>query len=205
MSEKPTTTSTASHNNTMSDYSTFTVVQLKEVLKEKGLPVDGKKADLLQRLLDNANQEAPAGGNELGDDEPQEEVKEPAESAPAPVAEPVEESNPEAEAAPPAEKEEKPKPKVLTPEERKQLAVDLLTKKVRRAEKFGDEAAAEVARKDLARVEKFGVELGTGLAREIGILDKNFNQGLRTDHKRGFKKNQKKNGFKQKNGRKERR
>lgn len=201
----------------MSDYSSFTVAQLKEALKEKGLPVDGKKADLLQRLLDNVKQEAPAGG-ELDDEEEEVEAPKAAEpeSVPEPVPEsaaaPTEEAKPENGASTeevPAEKEEKPKPKVLTPEERKQLAVELLTKKVKRAEKFGDEAAAEAARKDLARVEKFGVELGTGLAREIGILDKNFNQGLRTHkfnnkHKKGFKKNNKKGGFKQRNG-KERR
>ncbi|MEC8721395.1 MAG: SAP domain-containing protein [Candidatus Thermoplasmatota archaeon] len=32
------------------DYSSMTVAELKEILKEKGLPVSGKKADLVQRL-----------------------------------------------------------------------------------------------------------------------------------------------------------
>ncbi|MEC9119377.1 MAG: SAP domain-containing protein [Candidatus Thermoplasmatota archaeon] len=32
------------------DYSTMTVAELKEILKEKGLPVSGKKADLVERL-----------------------------------------------------------------------------------------------------------------------------------------------------------
>ena len=32
------------------DYSSMTVAELKEILKEKGLPVSGKKADLIQRL-----------------------------------------------------------------------------------------------------------------------------------------------------------
>ena len=32
------------------DYDSMTVVQLKEALKEKGLPVSGKKADLISRL-----------------------------------------------------------------------------------------------------------------------------------------------------------
>ena len=34
----------------MSDYEKMTVAELKEILKEKGLPVSGKKADLIERL-----------------------------------------------------------------------------------------------------------------------------------------------------------
>ena len=34
----------------MSEYSDMTVAQLKELLKEAGLPVSGKKADLISRL-----------------------------------------------------------------------------------------------------------------------------------------------------------
>ena len=34
----------------MSDYEDMTVAQLKELLKEAGLPVSGKKADLIARL-----------------------------------------------------------------------------------------------------------------------------------------------------------
>ena len=37
----------------MSDYENMTVAQLKELLKEAGLPVAGKKADLIARLQDN--------------------------------------------------------------------------------------------------------------------------------------------------------
>ena len=37
----------------MSDYGNMTVAQLKELLKEAGLPVAGKKADLIARLQDN--------------------------------------------------------------------------------------------------------------------------------------------------------
>ncbi len=37
----------------MSDYENMTVAQLKELLKEAGLPVTGKKADLIARLQDN--------------------------------------------------------------------------------------------------------------------------------------------------------
>ena len=32
------------------DYESMTVAQLKELLKEQGLPVSGKKADLIERL-----------------------------------------------------------------------------------------------------------------------------------------------------------
>ncbi|ODV82319.1 uncharacterized protein CANTADRAFT_4330 [Suhomyces tanzawaensis NRRL Y-17324] len=182
----------------MADYASQTVAQLKEVLKSKGLSTDGKKADLVARLT-----EADANGDELLAVEG-ETVAEPV-AAEAAAPEQTSEAQPAEAVAPaavadsestltviqPAEEaaKEEPKeepPKVLTPEERKQLAVDLLQKKVLRAEKFGDEAAAEAAKKDLTRVEKFGVELGTALAREIGLVDRGLN-----DSKRKFNKNNK--------------
>jgi large subunit ribosomal protein L32e len=44
----------------MSDYENMTVAELKEQLKEAGLPVSGKKADLIARLQDGAETTAPA-------------------------------------------------------------------------------------------------------------------------------------------------
>ena len=38
------------------DYSNMSVAELKEVLKEKGLPVSGKKADLIERLQGDSNE-----------------------------------------------------------------------------------------------------------------------------------------------------
>ena len=38
----------------MSEYSDMTVAELKELLKEAGLPVSGKKADLIVRLEEGA-------------------------------------------------------------------------------------------------------------------------------------------------------
>ena len=43
----------------MSDYEKMTVAQLKELLKESGLPVSGKKADLIARLQEGADEPAP--------------------------------------------------------------------------------------------------------------------------------------------------
>ena len=43
----------------MSDYEDMTVAQLKELLKEAGLPVSGKKADLIARLEEGADKPAP--------------------------------------------------------------------------------------------------------------------------------------------------
>ncbi|KAI3405251.1 hypothetical protein KGF56_001943 [Candida oxycetoniae] len=196
----------------MSDYSSQTVAQLKDILKSRGLSVEGKKADLVSRLIDSDNANTEQAGS-------------PAKAADAPieatvaVAVEVEETkgdNNNASTAKPVPvttesaltviqpsndlaKEVTEPPKVLTAEERKQLAIELLNKKVSRAEKFGDEKAAEQARKDLQRVEKFGVELGTALAREIGLVDKSLgthNRGkfksrrfnARNNHG-GFKKN----------------
>jgi large subunit ribosomal protein L32e len=39
------------------DYETMTVAQLKELLKEAGLPVSGKKADLVARLIESSDAE----------------------------------------------------------------------------------------------------------------------------------------------------
>ncbi len=44
----------------MSDYDKMTVAELKELLKEAGLPVSGKKADLITRLQEGAETSAPA-------------------------------------------------------------------------------------------------------------------------------------------------
>ena len=43
----------------MSDYEVMPVAQLKELLKEAGLPVSGKKADLIARLQEGADEPAP--------------------------------------------------------------------------------------------------------------------------------------------------
>lgn len=173
----------------MSDYASFTVAQLKEKLKAKDLPTDGKKADLVQRLTeaDSASETAAPEPEETTEtpaateaEESKEETKDEKENKPA------EEAQEEAE---PEEPERKP----LGPEERKQLAVDLLTKKIKRAEKFGDEALAQAARKDLARVEKFGVDAGTALAKEIGYMHKSINTGLKVQQRRGILRKRRKN------------
>lgn len=183
----------------MSDYASLTVAQLKELLKAKSLPLDGKKADLVARLT-----EADAGSttNELDElddkDEPEQKTDaaapepetEAAVAAP-PAAEPTESAETAATTDAEPEKPAKPERKVLTPEERKQMAVDLLTKKIKRAEKFGDEALAKDARSNLARVEKFGVDAGTALAKEIGALSRGINSELSTQKFR-VKKNKKK-------------
>tara|TARA_B110000444_G_scaffold195038_1_gene185444 strand:- start:5661 stop:6299 length:639 start_codon:yes stop_codon:yes gene_type:complete len=44
----------------MSDYDKMKVAELKELLKEAGLPVSGKKADLIARLQEGAETPAPA-------------------------------------------------------------------------------------------------------------------------------------------------
>lgn len=171
----------------MSDYSSNTVNQLKEILESRGLPTTGKKADLVERLV-----EADKSTETQEESKPEETVE-----TTEKVEEPQEVKEETEETAPAETEEAKPEPpKKLTPEERKQLAVELLNKKIQRAEKFGDEASAETARKDLKRVEKFGVEPGTALAKEIGLVDNSFNNGLRDKPFRKFKKG----GFKNRGG-----
>ena len=56
----------------MSDYDKMTVAELKELLKEAGLPVSGKKADLIERLQDGAEDSAPVQ-EEVAEEEVSEE------------------------------------------------------------------------------------------------------------------------------------
>ena len=42
------------------EYESMTVAQLKELLKEQGLPVSGKKADLIERLMESSSVEEEA-------------------------------------------------------------------------------------------------------------------------------------------------
>ena len=60
----------------MSDYSKMTVAELKELLKEAGLPVSGKKADLIARLQDGAEDSAPAQEEVAEEEVAEEEVSE---------------------------------------------------------------------------------------------------------------------------------
>lgn len=189
----------------MSEFSSLTVAQLKEALKAKGLATDGKKAELVSRLseaLTDETTDAPlAPVQDTSDETNAEPAKENGDATEkSNDAEPeTAESAPEAAGEAEPETEKKPEKKVLTPEERKQLAVDLLTKKIKRAEKFGDEAAATAAKKDLARVEKFGVDPSTALAKEIGALDRDVNTELSNKKfRRGNGKNRRRN--KGKNG-----
>ena len=53
----------------MSDYEDMTVAQLKELLKEAGLPVSGKKADLIARLQEGADEPAPVEEESVAEEE----------------------------------------------------------------------------------------------------------------------------------------
>ncbi|KAI5949488.1 hypothetical protein KGF57_004698 [Candida theae] len=201
----------------MADYASQTVAQLKEVLKERGLSTEGKKADLVSRLTesDGANSKAdittdataePSTSNSVvTENEAVSEGAENSAQADTTAATTTTASSDTTTTTTSDTKEESKEeaPKVLTPEERKSLAVELLNKKIARAEKFGDEAAAEQARKDLNRVSKFGVELGTSLAKEIGLVDNKLGEKksygrfkgkkFGGKHHRGFKKNNRRN------------
>lgn len=160
-------------------YPTQTVSQLKELLKARGLATNGLKNDLVARLEQSDNETGAENG----------EVTKPLETDAAPVT--TEDSNDTLEAAAETKAEEeeakpetteetetpKPKVKVLTPEERKAHALELLQKKLNRAKKFGSEEDAENVKRDIARVERFGVEPGTSLAKELGLVSK---EGLST-------------------------
>ncbi|MAK78515.1 MAG: 50S ribosomal protein L32e, partial [Euryarchaeota archaeon] len=56
----------------MSDYENMTVAELKELLKEAGLPVSGKKADLIARLQEEAD--APVVEESAEEEEEEEDI-----------------------------------------------------------------------------------------------------------------------------------
>ena len=60
----------------MSVYENMKVAELKELLKEAGLPVSGKKADLIARLQDGAETSAPAEEESVEDSAEEEEEEE---------------------------------------------------------------------------------------------------------------------------------
>lgn len=195
-----------------SELSTKTVVELKLLLKENGLSTDGKKVELVQRLQEFQDQNTPVAATTTAAAAPESEQQQEQQSEESkPITEEGETGQQQEEEEEEGEKsnsnegaeestltviqpQPKEEPKQLSAEERKELAISLLEKKIKRAEKFGDEQAANDARKDLKRVEKFGVELGTALAREIGLVDKTLPNKNRHNRRfnRGFKKSNKK-------------
>lgn len=156
----------------MASYSSQTVAQLKELLKAKGLSLAGVKSDLVARLEESDNAvavEEPAAETTL-EPVPVEE--------PAPVEAPVEAK--EETVTETKETEEKPESKPeLTLEEKKQAAIEFLTAKIKRAQKFGDEASTKLSEAELKRIEKFGLNLSSDTAFELGfgVRDKNFQFG----------------------------
>ena len=60
----------------MSVYEGMTVAQLKELLKEAGLPVSGKKADLIARLQEGADEPAPVEEESVEEESVEEESDE---------------------------------------------------------------------------------------------------------------------------------
>tara|TARA_B100001989_G_C24522001_1_gene456394 strand:+ start:248 stop:898 length:651 start_codon:yes stop_codon:yes gene_type:complete len=53
----------------MSEYENMTVAELKELLKEAGLPVSGKKADLIARLVDSQEEDVTTSEDEITEEE----------------------------------------------------------------------------------------------------------------------------------------
>ncbi|SJM85800.1 uncharacterized protein ZBIST_2474 [Zygosaccharomyces bailii] len=163
----------------MSDYSSHTVVQLRELLKQRDLSPQGLKNELVQRLeqSDRAAESSPA--QESGEVPEQKQKEQAAEgetgaagnaeaaegeaSASAPVAEPA--SAPIAEPASAHTPAAQPEPDV------KQMAIDLLHKKLHRARKFGQEQEQiDALQKQLVRIEKFGLDKSMPLAQELGVV-----------------------------------
>ena len=170
-----------------SSYSSSTVVQLKELLKSRGLPMNGVKADLIARLEESDKIDAELDEQEEKEHTDDEKKPESAESAPstAPVVAvppqnaattPIEQAEPkpkESIATPrkPASQETKAKPvekKIVSLDQLKDEAVNMLKKKIARAERFGSEADVKPLKTMLNRIQKFGVSPDSAIAHELG-------------------------------------
>ncbi|SCV16442.1 uncharacterized protein CGFF_05624 [Nakaseomyces glabratus] len=207
----------------MSNYSALTVVQLKELLTERNLSVAGLKNQLVERLTNDdkakeaAGEAAPAPVTEDAAPAPaaapvaaesEEETKaEPASNEAAPAV--ASEQPAEASEAKPAEVQEKaPEVKepekelfdILTAEEIKQRATELIDKKLHRAKKFGAEQdQIDSLEKLKVRIDRFGVDRNMSIALELGLVkpkevrqpNRSNKNNNRNGHKGGNNKNRK--------------
>lgn len=157
--------------------------KLQELLTARGLPVDGTKEVLIERLEES---DKIAAELDQDDDDGEEAPAAPSAAAAAAAAEPavapaVEEKKPEdaapveaaetpAAAGEAAKKEEEEEKKAeVTPETLKAAAIEHLTRKIARAQKFGEDQQVTTLQADLARIEKFGLALDSAIARELGL------------------------------------
>ncbi|CAI1953677.1 hypothetical protein SEUBUCD646_0E01510 [Saccharomyces eubayanus] len=178
----------------MADYSSLTVVQLKDLLTKRNLSVGGLKNELVQRLI--KDDEESKGDNGEPNQEKEQQLESVAKEEPAPkdaieTEAPAEtkdvatkDETKEAQitsddVSPTAQKPKEPAAApVLSPEEIKANALDLLNKKMHRANKFGqDQADIDSIKRQINRVEKFGVDLNSKLAEELGLVTRKKNPG----------------------------
>ncbi|CAI4060264.1 Tho1p SKDI_05G1410 [Saccharomyces kudriavzevii IFO 1802] len=178
----------------MTGYSSLTVVQLKDLLTKRNLSVGGLKNELVQRLIKDDEESRGDNGEQTQEQkqelEPESVTKE--EPVFKDVAEKEVSNEPKEEVA--LEDESKdvhttsdeassaiqetkqvaaPAAPVLSPEEIKAKALDLLNKKMHRANKFGeDQANIDSIQRQINRVEKFGVDLNSKLAEELGLVSR---------------------------------
>ncbi|ODV89495.1 hypothetical protein CANCADRAFT_4111 [Tortispora caseinolytica NRRL Y-17796] len=128
----------------MTEYSSLKVTELKDLLKERGLSVNGNKQELVSRLeeADDALKDGPAEASE-----PQADTDAKVEETATKEAKP-EESGEASEAKEPV--------KELTKEEKEKMAIEELEKQIARSKRFGTDDWKE-AEKQIARIKKFGL------------------------------------------------
>lgn len=186
----------------MAEYAKLKLVELRALLKSKGLPVTGTKSELVARLTEadaaapaeEAAVEAQDETDAKAEDKPEEKAPEPAaEPAPAtePAAAPVEAATETAPAAgeTPAEavatetksqEENNPPPaEELSTEAKTALVVAELKKRIERSERFGGTGDPDTVA-SLKRIEKFGLQDDHNVNRIIAvggeIRDRPFNK-----------------------------
>ena len=176
--------------DTMSDYNAQTVVQLKELLKSRGLPPQGLKNELVERLVKDDSEKAGETTSEKDGEKKEQDLQKDEQG---------EIEQPEKETETNEKQEENQKDSVGTeggaednaasgteataqektevpaaPQEKKdykQMAIDLLNKKLHRAKKFGlAQEQVDSLQKLLVRIEKFGLDPNMPVAQEVGMV-----------------------------------
>jgi SAP domain-containing ribonucleoprotein len=186
------------------DYASLRVPELKKLLAEKGLSQAGNKADLVARLQENDNKDAPADANPAAVENKDDEINysddeaKPAD-APAPAAATTDAAAPEAAAPAAAEPAAESKVDETIPAEEgtaapvpnfaiglsSTLADEEAKKRADRAKRFGIEED-DNAKKRADRAARFGIdekELASGL--DSALPDRPLKRGRGRDNAEG--------------------
>ncbi|GMM47095.1 hypothetical protein DAPK24_036700 [Pichia kluyveri] len=161
----------------MTKYNTLLKAKLQELLEARGLPIEGTKEVLIERL-----EESDKVAAELDeDDDVKEDVSEAVTTEPTELTEPTE-----------TKEEPKEEPTEATLETR---VLELLNTKLKRAIKFNEEELIKRLNSEILRINKFGVSAESAIVHELnGTKPKYTNKVVKRRTPKGFRGRNSKKG-----------